>query len=407
MRKLIPISIIIVAITVIIINQVNHQDTNEVRLPKLSLDFKKLPNADSKEKCVISFTHFSKGDSVVLFTDSLSKFKLRGDPNSGGARSFKKKSYTIKLSSKRKMGNLPADKDWILNANYIDKSFMRHKLSYDLFRSLRQENIAPKCDYVEVYLNGKYNGLYVIMERPDRKLFGVKKKDSLSCLFKDPPIFYDPKTNIPSRKGKDNLYWQKYPSLKKRNMNYLVKELSEFIYHSSDSIFKKDINKWVDIDNIIDWHINLMFCNNNTGHRKNFYLYKTKSTEPFRIGLWDSDRGFGRDDDNEKNSHFFKGENMLTKRLIELNAANYVSRLKARWEAQKKSKLSERTILKKIQSNYENFKPGLNKNFKKWPIDAKIYFDSETTEMDIELMKKFIHIRYTEMDEYLESISKK
>ncbi len=54
----------------------------------------------------------------------------------GGSMAFPKSSYEIDLEDDIPLGQLPEDDDWILNANYIDKTFMRHTFSYDLFREM-------------------------------------------------------------------------------------------------------------------------------------------------------------------------------------------------------------------------------------------------------------------------------
>lgn len=85
-----------------------------------------------------------------------------------------KHSYTIELTGNFRPANLPADDDWTLNASYIDKIFMRHKLSYGLFRQMGRYDIAPQSGNVEVWQDNEMNMLErVWWMEGDRYCFGV------------------------------------------------------------------------------------------------------------------------------------------------------------------------------------------------------------------------------------------
>ncbi len=58
----------------------------------------------------------------------------------GGSIRLPKHSYEIDLNEDKALGNLPADDDWILNASYIDKTFLRHVLCYELFSLMGEHN---------------------------------------------------------------------------------------------------------------------------------------------------------------------------------------------------------------------------------------------------------------------------
>ena len=83
-----------------------------------------------------------------------------------------KKSYTVELRDG--MGadfnvpilGMPAEADWVLLANYFDKSLMNNTLSFHLARAMG--NYAPRTRDVEVVLNGVYIGVYVVAEKIKR-----------------------------------------------------------------------------------------------------------------------------------------------------------------------------------------------------------------------------------------------
>lgn len=77
--------------------------------------------------------------------------------------SMPKKSYKIEFSKKQFMLGMPKDKDWALIANYSDKTLLKNYLMYRLSAKLGAF-YAPRCEFVELYLNGEYLGVYLLTE---------------------------------------------------------------------------------------------------------------------------------------------------------------------------------------------------------------------------------------------------
>jgi len=61
---------------------------------------------------------------------------------------------------------MPEENDWILTANYNDKTFLRNFLAFELFRKMG--HYAPRTFYCEVVLNDEYQGIYLIGEKIKR-----------------------------------------------------------------------------------------------------------------------------------------------------------------------------------------------------------------------------------------------
>lgn len=113
--------------------------------------------------------------SLVYSADGNSK-KLKGRVKFRGGISSRYYKHSLSIEMEKDFGfwKLPADDDWILNANYIDKTFMRHKISYDLFREMNpHKNIASQSAYLNLNLNGSYEGLYLIMEKINASMAGM------------------------------------------------------------------------------------------------------------------------------------------------------------------------------------------------------------------------------------------
>ena len=75
-----------------------------------------------------------------------------------------KKPYSLELSTEADLLGMGAAKKWVLLANYSDPTHMRNKIVYDLADRLGMA-YTPGCHWTEVYINGEYQGLYLLSER--------------------------------------------------------------------------------------------------------------------------------------------------------------------------------------------------------------------------------------------------
>ena len=87
---------------------------------------------------------------------------LKGRGNSSWLKA--KKPYSLTLSTDADLLGMGQAKEWILLANAMDPSHLRNKVAYDLaFRAGMA--YTPECQWVDLYLNGEYAGLYLLSER--------------------------------------------------------------------------------------------------------------------------------------------------------------------------------------------------------------------------------------------------
>lgn len=75
-----------------------------------------------------------------------------------------KKSYGLTFASPVSLYGMPADTEWRLTANYRDRSLLRNKVSFDLAQAMDGLAWTPHTEFVELQLNGKYLGSYLLTE---------------------------------------------------------------------------------------------------------------------------------------------------------------------------------------------------------------------------------------------------
>ena len=83
--------------------------------------------------------------------------------------SYDKKPYSLELSSSSNLLNMGSSSNWILLANAVDESNLHNKIIYDLANELHMSG-SPDCRYVDVYLNGSYNGLYLLTTKIENQV---------------------------------------------------------------------------------------------------------------------------------------------------------------------------------------------------------------------------------------------
>lgn len=101
-------------------------------------------------------------DRTVDFSGSFNKLHGRGNTS---WTQFKK-SYTLLFREPVDLLGMGAGKSWVLVSNVFDESGLRNKLVYDTAKAIGVR-YAVDCEYVDLYIDGEYQGLYLLAERVD------------------------------------------------------------------------------------------------------------------------------------------------------------------------------------------------------------------------------------------------
>lgn len=133
--------------------------------------------------------NYRESVEVALYTadgelnHSTTKASLKGRGNTTWEL-FDKKPYQLKLDTAADLLEMGAGKKWILLANAFDETNLRNKLIFDIAR----ENdfvYAPESQFVDLYLNGEYRGLYLLAERVEfgKERLNVEADEKYMCNF--------------------------------------------------------------------------------------------------------------------------------------------------------------------------------------------------------------------------------
>jgi len=362
------------------------------------------------------------------------KIRLRARGNRSAT--FEKHSYSIKLNEEHGLLGMPPNEKWKLNAEYIDKTFMRNKLSYDLFRLFTPGNFAPQVKYCVVYMNDDYQGIYAMTQSVDVETLQLNKSDDGAVLFKEPPVSNPPDEHqdrfekfqkyvqrssryrdysIKARyKLEEECYFnQRFPDLDEQNFQDEIYRLTEFIFNASDEDFSNPeiFNQYFDLENLIDWHLLILVTANGDGTYKNYYMSRRESGEPYLFTPWDYDHSFGRDGDGEPSKVTLvpvKKNMALLYRLMETNAFNYRQKLYDKFLALKKiGILTDEYIYEMIDANVAVLKSEVKDNEDRWPPNQIDYFNNATFDTEVQRMKNWITNHLSELEQHLKKESER
>lgn len=138
-----------------------------------------------------------------ISTMDIKELKARGNSTFTYAA---KKSYQMKLETASDLlQNGENVKTWVLLANYFDATLMHDKLFKDMAAALGMPYTAS-CDWVNLYYDGEYRGVYLLSEKNAVKDTGINITD-LEAAYKDQNPEYG--TNMTTATG-TNAYGGSY-----------------------------------------------------------------------------------------------------------------------------------------------------------------------------------------------------
>ena len=335
-------------------------------------------------------------------------FRYRG----ASSTMYPKKSFAVKLydaegnSLDHEFFGLRNDNNWILDAMYIDGACMRNRVSTDLWNDFatlpyhrrngweKKAKTGTRGRFVEVFLNGRYHGLYCMTEKMDRKQLRLKKSvdakpatetteavgDTIhGSLYKSSQWSYEVfmghdlgSTSYPGRSPRgynNNLkqetwasYEIKYPDWEKQKIDWgPLWNAVNFVATTDDYVFDEEVKNYFDYPVVRDYFlfIELMLATDNHGKNMFFFNYDQKAQKCAKmIGItpWDLDGTWGIRWDGSKSytkaaqnftqfiTQYEHGTHTLFYRLFHSSKWNWFNDLKARYAELRTKQFSEESL---------------------------------------------------------------
>ena len=102
----------------------------------------------------------TQSDGRIDYNGSLEYVEGRGHLS----RNDPKKPLNIKLSAEKSLLGMGTAEKWCLLANYYEKSSIRDKIVFDFAKNIGF-SYSPDSQFVDLYINGAYAGLYLLAEK--------------------------------------------------------------------------------------------------------------------------------------------------------------------------------------------------------------------------------------------------
>ena len=375
-------------------------ETNQ-SLPCVELQAARLPDGNDKLPCTVRIAA-SEGRPAEAAGPLKAAARLHG----ASSRGLPKKSYNFSIETPAPLLGMSTRGQWILHAVCIDRSFMRHKLAYDLFRSLSTPGAprpAAQSRFVEARINGSYEGVYLLMEHVDRRLLGWpasagSNTAAQACLYKA----VDHGANF-GQTGHDG-YAQKEPDLALGEYWTPLEALNKLSAAGSDARFfdpKTGVESLVDLDEALDFYLLVLLTSNSDGITKNYFLARPAPAPDaparrFVFVPWDYDGTFGRNWDATPFPHDVWLSNHLFDRLMarpEIRA-----RMAARWRQVRAREFSTAAIQHTIDTHAAALASAAARNARRWPEGRLPFPDRISFKDETARMKKWVAARAAWLD---------
>ena len=335
---------------------------------------------------------------------------------------WEKKPYKIKLDEAASVLGLDKDKDWVLLANYSDKSLMRNTVACRLSNTLDSFAWSPTQYPVDLFINGVYCGVYSFGEQPEIA------KDRVN-VQKDSP---DADTGFLLEVGgseDDDVLGVDFFHTDNRLVNFITfkgpdaEEVTEaqkdfikdYMNKAEQAILAgKGYEEYIDTKSFCDWIIiHELTYNTDSCFRRSCYINKDKGGKLKMGPVWDFDLAFGNCNvDNQDYNDWVTVGETYEDAYETVNWCNYLmeneafrAQLRERWSEVRDSLVSE--ALNCIDHYSELLNAGSQQqNFRVWQIwGRKVGYQSwrnanyETFEEQVQYLKDFITTRAGWIDE--------
>ncbi|MCK3685427.1 CotH kinase family protein [Maribellus sp. YY47] len=379
-------------------------------------------------------------DDAANEYDGIIGIELRGS----SSQSYPQKPYAVETRNADgsnlnvSLLGLPAENDWVLLSNYNDKSLMRNLLGFKMFEELG--HYAPRAKYVEVFLNGDYQGIYLFGEKIKRdnnrvNIATLKETDidgeelTGGYIFKidywnDYDSWLSPYSPLDHPTFKVHFVYHDpgWDELVYQQKNYIKNYVSTFestLYSSSYADPSSGYAAYLEVESFIDYFIVSEISRNNDGFKKSRYFHKDKNGKLVAGPVWDFDWAWKninecfifKATDGSGWSYKINDCNPWVKSpgwMVRLfSDDNFKNQTNCRYLEARAGVLSDEKLYATIDSLYNEVKVAQVRHFQKWNIlginVGAPEVDAQPTTYDGEVAKlrKWIRTRLNWLDAHM------
>jgi len=327
---------------------------------------------------------------------------------------------------------LPKENDWILHNPFSDKTFIRNVLAYKIARDMGQ--YASRSRLCELFLNGDYQGVYVLLEKikRDKNRVDISRLDSTDVAGDQLTGGYIIKVDKTEggeqqggwKSGNKILYLYHYPKpddILPVQEEYIQNFMEKFEQVMSSPGFADPdtgYTKYIDVNTFVDFLIVNEVTRNIDGYRLSTFMYKDRDTKGGKLKMgpvWDFNLAFG----NANYFYAWRTDGWNLDELIENsrddaftvpywwgvlgNDPAFKQKVSERWFELRKEQLSTDKLVNYIDSLAVSLDEAQQRNYSRWTdvLGYRIwpnFFIGEYYEEEVQFVKEWLIERLKWMD---------
>ena len=308
-----------------------------------------------------------------------------------------KKPYLIKLENRESLLGMPKHKRWILLANFMDRTMMRNMVAMKV-ASLTSLDWNPRCEPVELVLDGRHLGSYLLIEqvRVDKNRVPVTEMTpednegeavtggyllELDFHFDNEVQWKDPHGKGNEAAFQDGIpFAVKYPEpdvLTSAQLQYI----KEYVYDTAEALYGPDFRDhqrgyaaYLDVDSFVDyWIVFEIMVNHELGNPGSVFFHKDRGGLLKAGPCWDFDWGvLSYKWSPQAKTGLVNRQAIWYKRLFDDPA--FCEKVRARF---RELLPSLQTIPAYIEENRERLSRSAELNFKRWNPAEDAYINED------------------------------
>ncbi|QHS56012.1 hypothetical protein GWR56_10875 [Mucilaginibacter sp. 14171R-50] len=337
--------------------------------------------------------------------------KIKGRGNSTWSE-FPKKPYRLKFNDKAAMLGMPAAKNWVLLANYDDKTLMRTRIAFEFARRIGSD-FAPQSRFVEVVMNGKFLGNYLLTSQVEVHENRVNITEMTENDNSGDALTGGYLLELDQRK--DEKFW----FVTKKNLPFTLKSpeettpaqlkyIKKYIQDTEDALFADNANdpvngyaKYIDVNSFMNWFfVEEVVKNQDARDFSSIFYYKERKGKLHMGPVWDFDLSSGNVDYSpakDPKSWYIRDATWMVRLFKDVT---FRSKVKKRWNEIRSTAVE--AIFKDIDDNAAYLKLSQQQNFSKWPILDKYVWPNAVVlgnyDLEVAYAKDFLMQRIAWID---------
>lgn len=320
-------------------------------------------------------------DPPALTTASL--INLRGQTSLDFGKKQYRLNFVQSLTDWQREGHtvmgMAKEPDWVLNAPYLDKTLLRNYLMYSLAGELM--DWAPNVRFCEVFLDGEYEGLYVMTEAvsADDERVDITRSTPGSgmtsyLLLQD--RYGATKTPLPHYCAcagytayEMGVQYPNPDNITPEQIAYILNDIDRFeekLYAFDYGNLDRSYATEIDMLSFVDYYILNEFSMNSDAGFFSTYAYRDLQGKLTMGPVWDFNNCFDNFHDVTKTDALLIADNNWFDRLTRDRV--FVDFVLWRYEELRESSLSEERLLSMIDEIVAYLGPAAERNNERWAV---------------------------------------